>query len=634
MHPLILIYTQMAGDLVKERLSKRTILFLRSYFFKLSIIYAIIAAVLLWLLAAVITYSYTEVLYNKELQFEQLIVNNVHQYLNNQEKNSKSIIKTMYMMDDNMPATLRRVLSDSTDLTQYREDYEAVSAYMNSFLLDNKSIVNIILFDKDGAYINFTNNFNIKYESVDFNNVLVDHNISDKKSFQLIPTYASPYSKADYDYLYSYHTTLFDLDAPNEIKGSIIINHYVSDIYDIYEEYIENLLGTIIVLNQQGYTIYDSSGMNYMKTHPLSEPILQEDTKTLEAHGFRLVSGSVPKSDFVVVSVIPEDKLSSKYQNITNAITVILFTMITVLSIVTFILFGIFKKKIDRIRLAMKKMQTGELGVMIPLTKSKDEVDQISKGFNTMSQQLEDYINKVYVSELKTKKAELVTLQYQINPHFLYNTLESFRMTALKSNNTLLADMILNLSQMLRKSSKTTSIIWSFQDEMDYSIAYLELYKIRYPDRLISRINIEPKLRGKGTLKFIIQPIIENTVKYCLVPTDATLKVEIDARIEDDYIIVTIRDNGIGINPEKLNAITASLGDHTELPAANIGLKNINERIRLLFGDDYGMSIESHIDMGTCVSLKLPLTIPDDNNKKDINVDGLMDHKGDNPNHV
>lgn len=256
-----------------------------------------------------------------------------------------------------------------------------------------------------------------------------------------------------------------------------------------------------------------------------------------------------------------------------------------------------------------------------------DEVGQLGKSFNFMVGEIKRLIQKlneyiVWLQEEKEKvqneqnlkrRAELKALQAQINPHFLYNTLESIRWMADKIGAGDISRMTMALSTLFRTGLNQGKEFTTIQDEFENVSSYLAIQKMRYGDRFDYTIDLEPPLRQLWTLKLILQPIIENAIYHGIKERGGSGAIEIRAGLADDSgdIEFLIQDNGPGIHPAKLELISQRLAEgllvETMLTEGEgYGIYNVNERIRLYFGDRYGLKFTSKWGQGTAVRILIP----------------------------
>nr|WP_275901658.1 sensor histidine kinase [Paenibacillus sp. SYP-B3998] len=287
---------------------------------------------------------------------------------------------------------------------------------------------------------------------------------------------------------------------------------------------------------------------------------------------------------------------------------IFILTVICIIGVVSLAYVPItrFSKRTQLIIRAMKKLQMGDLSVRIPVEKD-DELYQIADHFNMMVLDLKTHIDKVYLSELNQKNVEMIALQSQINPHFLYNTLEAIRMRAISQGAKDAGEMIYILAMLFRNSIKKDMVV-TLLEEIEHCKLCLELFSIRYKDRLSYDLDIAPEVMQSQVIKLTLQPIIENYLVHGVRMDDIDNLISIQAFVRDEELVIEVRDNGNGISADKLEQLRQSLqliySFHT--PGPSIGLRNVNERIKLYFGSEYGLEIESTPGIGTNVIVKIP----------------------------
>jgi two-component system sensor histidine kinase YesM len=231
---------------------------------------------------------------------------------------------------------------------------------------------------------------------------------------------------------------------------------------------------------------------------------------------------------------------------------------------------------------------------------------------NSLSE-IDHLINKVNDIRLKQKEAELNSLQNQINPHFLYNTLESIRGAALHNGLQEIASMSKALSLLFRYSISDTVLV-SIKEEVQHLENYMSIQNFRYENKFDLVYSIPPELYGYKILKLTLQPLIENSIKHGLEMKLGKGVIKIDIMCLDNNIKININDNGIGIPSRKVDELNRSLAkdeyasdnDGAERTGTGIGVRNVNSRIRLYFGSQYGLKFRDVL-VGTTVEITLPV---------------------------
>ena len=264
----------------------------------------------------------------------------------------------------------------------------------------------------------------------------------------------------------------------------------------------------------------------------------------------------------------------------------------------------------------MERMERGELKVNIAVD-SDDEIGILARKFNTMSRSLQNYINRYYVARMKQNEAELNALKAQISPHYLNNTLEVIRMQAVSEDAPVAAHMIELLGQQMQYALDNATMI-SLHGELELIRSYVSLLNFRYNDKI--QLDIQEKGFGSCELpKLSLQPLVENAYKHGLKNKPGMGLVQITAEAVGEDLEITVLDNGCGMSKSTLAGLTKQLQGLAKPPeeghTGGIGLKNVHDRLKTLYGEGYGLTISSWPGVGTAVCLKLPKHFKEENDR-------------------
>ncbi len=238
--------------------------------------------------------------------------------------------------------------------------------------------------------------------------------------------------------------------------------------------------------------------------------------------------------------------------------------------------------------------------------RSGAEVGMLSDSLNTMIDKINELLEQVKKEQIRLRKAEFELLQAQINPHFLYNTLDTIVWLAEAGDQKKVVSMVGSLSDFFRTSLNQGKDIISVKEELQHVRSYLEIQQVRYQDILEYEIRVPEELNRYLIPKITIQPLVENALYHGIKNKRGAGKIVISGKREEDHFSILIEDNGIGITKERLLQVRE--GIENKIPTGHdiYGLYNVNERIRLNFGEKYGIFIESRYGDGTVVSIVLP----------------------------
>jgi two-component system sensor histidine kinase YesM len=271
-------------------------------------------------------------------------------------------------------------------------------------------------------------------------------------------------------------------------------------------------------------------------------------------------------------------------------------------------------RPIRRLQHFMKEVEVGKLDSRVKV-ESKDEIGQLTAGFNNTAEKLSNLLQEVYISKLretemslKQKESELKMLQAQINPHFLYNSLETIRGMALEENQENIAVMSNSLGKLLRYNLNNSSAMVSLREEMKFCDTYLQIQKFRFEDRFEYKIDIPEWAMDLKVVKFSLQPIVENSFVHAYNQNVGKLMINIYVlRTSPTSFTIRISDTGAGIKEHVFAEITKKIEQRaTSSDGKSIGLTNVHQRINYLFGSEYGISIYSKPGDGTVVDMHLP----------------------------
>lgn len=245
-----------------------------------------------------------------------------------------------------------------------------------------------------------------------------------------------------------------------------------------------------------------------------------------------------------------------------------------------------------------------------PVITRKDEIGLLETRYYNMSTRLKEYIKTEYSMNLEKRTAQLKALQAQVNPHFLQNTLQLIGSMAFSKSPSEIYDVIRSLSEMFRYVIRDPDELTTVQKELEHVYNYLNIQKQRFTSRITSEVDLEPGLEHTPIPKLVLQPIVENAFVHGLDKKTGVWKIRITVRQNPAGVAITIEDNGVGIEPHRLEALQQRLTEQSDKlweRDERIGLNNVAVRIRMHFGQPYGITLESRQDKGTAIMLQLPM---------------------------
>jgi two-component system, sensor histidine kinase YesM len=396
---------------------------------------------------------------------------------------------------------------------------------------------------------------------------------------------------------------------------------------------VSDMEGQIYIVDNEN-NIYTNDNSKYIKEKGISKELIKEQflkNKNSENNSFNInynkkhmivVYTKIESLDSYMLSVASIDSMLQYTSLIRNIFMAGTLVLIIILSVVTYIITSIILKRLYIIVQSMKRIQQGDFDIEIPL-RSNDEIGELAHHFRKMLRKINELIQEAANKRAATKEVELRALQTQIDSHFIYNTLENIKMLAEIEEQYVISDSITSLGAMMRYNMKWNSEYVTLRDETDHIKNYLALMNMRFDNIIKLELNIDEKLLEHDLLKMSLQPIVENSIKHGLrdIADEKQGLITINGSVEGCSIKIEVMDNGVGIEMDKLLLLNEEITKMTKINNRNnyrdmnginnkastgIGLKNVNERIKLFYGNEYGIEVESQVNLYTKVIMTLP----------------------------
>ncbi len=404
-------------------------------------------------------------------------------------------------------------------------------------------------------------------------------------------------------------------DETDRIFGYLIIEIYKSHIVEICNNFNTNLNLDLAVLGYDFMTIanlrypqadgkfYVSPDMERIKTAQAGS-FIEKDFKGRQ----QLVAFYLSKySPLIVVGMMPVALILEN----SNFIKWIIFLTCVISLIICILLAVLITRSIFRpiknLVSCMNQVEKGDLSVRVDYHRW-DELGLLGKSYNKMIDQVRELLTKIVDKQNQLREFEIKALQAQINPHFLYNTLDSIKWLAKINGVNEISVMVTQLGKLLRSSISHDDEMVSVAASIKNIDSYLSIQKIRYGGKFEVYFNVDPRIEEYPIPKLILQPLVENAVLHGLENKKGNGSVTINGFKKGNELIFEIIDDGVGIDTEKVKAINA--GHDFSFTSSSIGIQNVNRRVKLYYGDKYGLHVMSKKNAGTKIILRMPLTIP------------------------
>ncbi|WP_245819916.1 sensor histidine kinase [Dethiosulfatibacter aminovorans] len=495
-----------------------------------------------------------------------------------------------------------------------------ISDMLNDYLVSRNDAVNVFLVRKDGSVIVNEGGYELKQ---DFPMPMEMHDVksADGEFMDISNAHIQNLIVDRYKWVVSCSTGIFDVESGDYLGTAVI---------DLNFNLIDDVLNNVS-LGEKGYMFITDEAGNIVY-HPKHELIYSgirhEDIQLIvdSKDGYvstmeedRVKDYIISTSDYSgwkVVGAVYVDELNP-YERVTKQIYILLIGLSLVLAIlISVIISRRFLHPIKDLNDGMNRFKYGDLDTVVDI-KEENEFGELADTFNDMTGRIKNLVERNKQSEKAKRKFELKSLQSQINPHFLYNTLDSIVWMAEAEMNREVVEMTDSLAKLFRIIINRGDEFVTVAQEIEHIESYLKIQKLRYGEKLNYEIKADPSLLSLRIVKIIIQPIVENAIYHGIKKLATPGMIWIRLTDKDEYMEIIIQDNGVGMDEETVRKLLEP-GEKGGSGKGGIGVLNVDQRIKLHYGDEYGIDIESEEFEGTKITMKLPKVFTrEDGNEKE-----------------
>ncbi|MDX8044524.1 sensor histidine kinase [Gracilibacillus sp. S3-1-1] len=497
---------------------------------------------------------------------------------------------------------------DAQSYKDYLEDRQVRKTIENITLLGEKSYVTILL--KNGQY--YTNYSTGQFDPLSFYQQQWLKELDDFNGFESYWSGVEPtmltYERIQNPYQLSVARTL--RDSNKGIYGYVIVTLLETKIRHILQN--QNRLEEIMLVDSDDQILsHKDPAMIGQKAAMLTDIHLIENSQVVESNDQKYVvtNKDLTFNDWKLVSIIPYKVATSNINAIFSKVFLFLAISFAIFFILLAYLMNRITKPLRHLDRVVEKVQKGDLTVRATVD-STDEIGQFSQSFNHMLDQVNGMIEEVNQTHKRKRKAELAMLQAQINPHFLFNVLNSIRMKVYTFGDKESAGMIQSLSTLLRWTIDHKEDQITLFDEIKLMQDYVYLMNMRQKNKVVLEVVVASEAEQQLVPRFLLQPLIENAIIHGLNQGPGVIKIE--ANVKEKVLYIHIHDNGEGISEKQLAQLNQSLCSSKVAKRSNkgfssIGLTNVYERLQLSYQIKPEMKIDSKLHVGTTIMIKIPL---------------------------
>lgn len=371
------------------------------------------------------------------------------------------------------------------------------------------------------------------------------------------------------------------------------------------------------VNNGQYYYLCDSNGeiVYHPRQIQISDGIYEENSRrastykdgvydeVFQGENRKVVVNTISYTGWKLVGVIPYSTFNHGMVNIRYFVAMLILLMTMMLVVINRVVSLRISSPILKLNHSVREYEAGEKPEIY--IGGSQEIRHLGYSIQKSYEQIDELMKKIVLEQNERRKSELDALQSQIHPHFLYNTLESITWMIEGEKNDEAVFMISQLARLFRISLSKGRTVISIKDELQHAQSYMNIQKIRYKNSFSVTFDIDEEVYSYCTVKLILQPLLENAINYGVGGMEDSGEIVVTGRKQEDKIILAVCDNGLGMSEEEV-ALVLTDSNRIHKHGSGVGLVNVNSRIQILFGKEYGLLVESEPDEGTRVSICIP----------------------------
>lgn len=382
------------------------------------------------------------------------------------------------------------------------------------------------------------------------------------------------------------------------------------------EDMVKSQKGAVFVLDSNNQVVYQGpdSKLNLpglIKENPkIISSAASIERMNIGKDAYFIYQQSVSRLNCRIIGLSPVPEVMKEANKAKDIFVAIFVIIVMVLVFLSFLFSKRLVRQIKILLSAMNRVQNGDMNASVVVS-GKDEIALLSHNFNVMITKINNLIRDIYKSEILHKDALLKALENQINPHFMYNTLETIKMMAEIKRERDISDALTSLGSLVRYNISKDRDLVPIGLELEHVCDYFRLQNLMLNDKLQMDTFMEEGVLRLRTLKLVLQPIIENAILHGFDSQAGNMKITIRSTMDGETVKLIIMDNGKGIEPERLEGIIRWINGDSEVPGIElngngIGLRNVHKRIQIKFGNDFGLDIDSSVGQWTKITVKIP----------------------------
>ncbi len=508
-------------------------------------------------------------------------------------------------------------MQDIFEVTQNKIDQvsevssnQQLGEQMETILSTREDLVSIALFTTDGVLVNSVPAQPMRKNTRLTKQAWFESALLAPGTLQFTPPHIQNLFKNDYRWVVSMSKMIDYKDESGVKHGILVIDFNFRTIDQLSQRVSLGKNGYVYIIDGIGNIVYHPqqqliyAGLKYENLEPVLNYKYGSYLDEQNGEQRIITIQTVKTAGWKIIGVAYADEFLGTKKELADFLYQFLLVSILIILIINIYVSATISKPIRRLEQSVKRVEKGDFTPQISVS-GVYEVEQLSKRFNLMLRRIRELMDQIIREQEAKRKSEFDVLQSQINPHFLYNTLNSITRMAEMGRNQEVVTTITSLSRFFRLSLSKGKPIITVKDELEHIRHYLIIQSIRFKNKFHYVIEAEEEVMDCLTLKLILQPLVENAIHHGIENSMEDGMIEIKAQLQGERLQFIIRDNGIGMTQARLAKLLT--GDIRSESGSGVGVYNVQERIQLYYGHPYGLHYESEPEEGTTVTVTLPV---------------------------
>lgn len=501
-------------------------------------------------------------------------------------------------------------INANSDLTTDK----VLGSQLTTVLNTRQDLVSMALFTADGKLVQNVPAIPMRQNTKLQEQLWFETAMKNPGTLQFTPPHIQNLFKWQYRWVVSMSKTIQYRDQSVMKQGVLAIDINFRTIDELSQRVSLGKKGYVYIIDSVGNIVYHPqqqliyAGLKYENLEPVLNYAYGRYFDESDGEKRIITIQTVKPAGWKIVGVAYADEFLTTRRDVGTFLAWFLPVVIMIILAINIYVSARISQPIRRLERSVKMVEQGDFGTNVYVSGAY-EVEQLSKRFNLMLRRIRELMDQIIQEQEAKRKSELDVLQSQINPHFLYNTLNSVTRLAELGKNEEVVTTITSLSRFFRISLSKGNHIITVQDELEHVRNYLIIQTIRFKHKFRYEIQADPEALECLTLKLILQPLVENAIHHGIEKSAEAGFIGIEARLEGENLIFRIQDNGIGMTNDRLEKLMQ--GAIRSESGSGVGVKNVQERITLYYGAGYGLHFDSEPEEGTTVTITIPAVKPD-----------------------